>query len=122
VLHAVVFAALALLGAPWKLKVAGAIAALAHSIVLRPRRTLRIVLSAGRVAVPELDLEGLTLGRRTRHCGLWIRLDLRGAGRVLDILLLADQIEPKLWRMFRSELARLATDAETTGDPGRDLR
>jgi hypothetical protein len=116
VLHVLALAALVLLGAPWKLKVAGALAALAHSIVFRPRRTPRIVLRAGRVAVPELGLEELALGRGTRHCGLWIRLDLRGAGRALDILLLADQIEPKLWRMLRSELARVAPDG------GRDLR
>ncbi len=121
-LHAVTLAALALLGAPWQMKVVGALAALAHSIVFRPRRTPRIVLRAGRVAVPALGLEDLALGRRTRHCGLWIRLDLRGAGRSLDILLLADQIEPNLWRMLRSELARVAPGGEVTGDPGRDLR
>jgi uncharacterized membrane protein len=61
VLHAVALAALALLGAPWKLKVAAALAVLAHSIVFRPRRTPRIVLRAGRVAVPELKLEELAL-------------------------------------------------------------
>jgi hypothetical protein len=119
-LHAVVLAALVLLGVPWLLKAAAAIAALAHAIVFRPRRTPRLVWQAGRVAVPERELENLSLGRRTRHSGLWIRLDLRGAGRALDILLLADQLDPILWRTLRAELARLGPES---GNPGRaDLR
>jgi hypothetical protein len=118
-----VLAALALLGAPWILKAAAAVAALAHFIAFRPRRTPRLVLSAGRVAVPELELEDLALGRRTRHCGLWIRLDLRGPGRALDILLLADQVDPILWRMLRAELARLKPEVAGSGNPSRrDLR
>ena len=115
-------AALALLGAPWMLKGVAALAALAHAVVFRPRRTPRLVWRDGRVALPELGLDNLALGRRTRHCRLWIRLDLRGAGRVLDILLLADQVEPALWRTLRAELARLALEAATGGEPRRDLR
>jgi len=123
VLHGVVLAALALLGAPWMLKAAAAVAALAHSIAFRPRRTPRLVFSAGRVAVPELALEDLAVGPRTRHCGLWIRLDLRGPGRAVHILLLADQVDPTLWRMLRGELARLTPDGARSGDPSRrDLR
>jgi hypothetical protein len=114
-----VLAGLALLGAPWVLKAAAAVAALAHSIAFRPRRTPRIVLSAGRVSVPELELDGLALGGRTRHSGLWIRLDLRGPGRALDILLLADQVDPILWRMLRAELARLGADGAVSDNPGR---
>jgi hypothetical protein len=108
-----VLAALALLGAPWVLKAAAAVAALAHFIAFRPRRTPRLVLSAGRVAVPELELEDLALGRLTRHCGLWVRLDLRGRGRAVDILLLADQVDPILWRKLRAELARLMPEGAT---------
>jgi hypothetical protein len=122
-LHVVLLAALPLLGAPWLPKAAAALAALAHAIVFRPRRTPRLVFRAGEVAVPELGLEDLALGRRTRHCGLWIRLDLRGAGRALDILLLADQVDPILWRALRAELARLTPDGVGGGKPGkRDLR
>ena len=115
-------AALALLGAPWIVKGAGALAALAHAVVFRPRHTPRLVWRDGRVDLPDLELDGLTLGRRTRHCGLWIRLDLRGAGRVLDILLLVDQVEPALWRTLRAELARLALGTARGGEPKRDLR
>jgi len=123
VLHGVVLAALALLGVPLILKAAAAVAALAHSIAFRPRRTPRLVFRAGRVAVPELELDDLVLGRRTRHCGLWVRLELRGRGRVLDILLLADQVDPILWRTLRAELARLTPDGIGGGNPGRrDLR
>jgi hypothetical protein len=122
-LHGVVLAALAMLGAPWVLKSAAGLAALAHSIAFRPRRTPRLILSAGRVAVPELELENLALGRRTRHSSLWVRLDLRGPGGALDILLLADQVDPILWRMLRAELARLGPEGATGGNPShRDLR
>ncbi len=119
VLHAVMLAALLLLGGPFVLKVAAAAAALAHSIAFRPRRTPRLVLHAGRVAVPELELENLALGGRTRHCGLWVRFDLRGPGRVLDILLLADQVDPILWRTLRAELARLTPEGVSGDNPGR---
>ena len=115
-------AALVLLGAPWVLKGPAALAALAHAVVLRPRRTPRLVWRRGRVSLPELGLDDLTLGGRTRHCRLWIRLDLRGPGCVLDILLLVDQIEPVLWRTLRAELARLALDTAGNGEPKRDLR
>jgi hypothetical protein len=110
-----------MLGAPWLPKVLGAIAALAHAAVFRPRCAPRLVWRGGRVAVPELGLQDLALGPRSRHCGLWIRLDLRGAGRVLDILLLTDQLEPATWRALRAELARVQP-ATASGDPGRDLR
>jgi len=123
VLHGVVLAALTWLGGPWTVKAGAALAALAHSLAFRPRRTPRLIFSAGRVTVPELGLVDLALGRRTSHCGLWVRFDLRGRGRSLDILLLADQVDPILWRRLRAELARLAADDGTSGDPGRrDLR
>ncbi len=115
-------AALAMLGAPWMLKGGVALAALAHAVVRRPRRTPRLVWRDGRVALPELGLDDLAVGRRTRHCRLWIRLDLRGAGRRLDVLLLADQVEPVLWRTLRAELARPTPAAATSGQPKRDLR
>jgi len=118
-----VLAALALLGAPWMLKAPAAIAALAHSIVFRPRRTPRLVLRAGRVTLPERELEDLALGPRTRHSGLWVRLDLRGPGRALDILLLVDQVDPILWRTLRAELARLTPERPAGDNPTRrDLR
>lgn len=104
------------------LKGAAALATLAHAVMLRPRRTPRLVWRDGRVDLPELELVGLALGRRTAHCRLWIRLDLRGAGRVLDILLLVDQVEPELWRTLRAELARLAPETARGGEPNRDLR
>jgi hypothetical protein len=117
-----VLGSLALLGVPWALKAAAALAALAHSIAFRPRRTPRLLFSAGRVAVPELELENLPLGRRTRHCGLWVRLDLRGPGRALDILLLVDLVDPMLWRTLRAELARLKPERAADDNPRRDLR
>ena len=104
------------------LKGAAALAALAHAVVFHPRRTPRLVWRNGRVDLPELGIDDLTLGRRTRHCRLWIRLDLRAPGRALDILLLADQVEPVLWRTLRADLARLTSDTPPYGEPKRHLR
>jgi len=125
-LHGVVVAAFALLGAPWLVKCLGLLAALAHAVAFRPRPTPRLVWRGdGRVALPELGLESLRLGPRTRHCGLWIRLDLRGAARPLDILLLVDQLDPVLWGTLRANLNRLNVGVapdDSNGDPGGDLR
>lgn len=120
-LHAVVLAALAELGAPWPAKCLALLAALAHAAVFRPRRTPRLLWRAdGRVALPELGLADLGLGPRSRHCGLWIRLELRGAGRALDILLLADQLDPVLWRTLRADLNRLRAGGPPANPP-RDM-
>jgi len=126
-LHGVVLAAFALLGAPWTIKSLALLATLAHAAVFRPRATPRLVWRGdGRVAVPDLELYDLTLGPRSRHSALWIRLDLRAPGRrALDILLLADQLDAGVWRSFRAELNRLRTGAapaDPGGDPGPDLR
>jgi hypothetical protein len=121
-LHGVVLAAFALLGAPWSVKCFALLATLAHATALRPRPTPRLVWHGdGRVGLPELGLDGLTLGPRTRHCGLWMRLDVRGAGRALDILLLADQLDAARWRTLRADLNRLRTGG-APADPGDDPR
>ena len=125
-LHGVVLAAIVELGAPWPVKCLALLAALGHAAVFRPRPTPRLVLHGdGRVALPELGFEDFRVGPRSRHCGLWIRLDLRSAERALDILLLADQLDDFRWRSLRAELERLRTGgapADTGGDPRPDLR
>ena len=107
-LHGVVLAAFVLLGAPWPLRSLAVLATLAHAFAFRPKSAPRVVwLGEGRVALPELGLDDLRLGPRSRHSALWIRLDVRGAGRAIDILLLADQLDPTVWRTLRAELNRL---------------
>ena len=125
-LHGVVLVAFALLAAPWAIKSLALLATVAHAAAFRPRATPRLVWRGdGRIAVPELELYDLSLGPRSRHSALWIRLDLRAGGRALDILLVADQLDAAAWRSLRSELNRLrirATPADPGGDPGPDLR
>jgi hypothetical protein len=121
-LHGVVLTAFAVLDAPWPVKCLALLATLGHAAAFRPRPTPRLVWRGdGRVALPELGFEDLRLGPRSRHCGLWIRLDLRGADRALDILLLADQLDDYRWRTLRAELERLRTGG-APADPGRDPR
>jgi hypothetical protein len=125
-LHGVVLAAFVLLGAPWPLKGLALLATLAHAVVFRPKPTPRLVWRGdGRVALPELGFDALRLGPRTRHSALWIRLDLRGAGRALDILLLVDQLDDIVWRTLRAELDRLRSGSaprDPGGEPRPDLR
>jgi hypothetical protein len=121
-LHGVVLAAFALLGAPWSVKCLALLATLAHAAVFRPRPTPRLIWRGdGHVALPELGLTDLRLGPRSRHCGLFIRLDLRGADRALDILLLADQLDAALWRTLRADLQRVRT-GRAPDDSGDDKR
>jgi hypothetical protein len=125
VLHGAVIAAFALLGAPWLVKGVGVLATLWHAAACRPQATPRLVWHRdGRLSLPELGLECLRLGPRTRHCGLWIRLDLRGANRSLDILLLVDQVDAAHWRAFRANLNRLNAAVALGGpsDPRHNLR
>jgi hypothetical protein len=103
--HALVAAALAALGAPWLLKGLALLVLLVHAIALAPERARRVVLRRdGRVTLPELGLDELTLGPRTLFTTRWVRLDLRGAGGALDILLLADQVDPVAWHTLQVAL------------------
>jgi hypothetical protein len=106
-LHALAAAALVVLAAPWLLKGLALLVVLVHAIALPPERALRMLYRGdGRVAVPELGLDDLELGPRTLYTWGWVRLDLRGAGEALDVLLLADQVSPEVWRALQAELRR----------------
>jgi hypothetical protein len=100
------------LGAPWLLKGLALLVLLVHAIALPPERARRVVFrSDGRVTLPELGLDGLTLGPGTLFTTRWVRLDLRGCGSALDILLLADQVDPAAWHALQVELRRLRASA-----------
>jgi hypothetical protein len=105
-LHALTVAALLTLAAPWLLKGLALLDVLVHAIALPPERTSRMVYRDGRVAVPELGLEDLELGPRTVCTRVWVRFDLKGAGRTLETLLLVDQVSPEVWRALQAELRR----------------
>lgn len=96
-----------MLGAPWLLKCLAVLVVLVHAIALPPEPAPRMVYrSGGRVALPDLGLDDLALGARTLFTIFWVRFDLRGPGRALDILLLADQVDPVAWRELQAELRR----------------
>ena len=107
-LHTLAVAAVVVLGAPWLLKGLALLCVLVHAIALPPERAPRIVYrSDGRIELPELGLDDLTLGPRTRYTASWVRFDLRGKERALLVLLLADQIAPEAWRRLQTALRRL---------------
>jgi hypothetical protein len=111
-----VVVALAVLAAPWLLKGLALLCVLVHAIALPPERTLRMVYrSDGRVAVPELGLYDLELGPGTLYTRGWVRFDLKGAGRALETLLLADQVSPEVWRALQAELRRFRANAGNAG-------
>ena len=73
-------------------------------------------------SVPALGLDGLSIGQRTRYTTLWVRLELVGAARPLDMLLLADQLDPESWRVLQATLRRRGSAARIDRDGPADLR
>jgi hypothetical protein len=114
--HLLAAAAFALLGAPWTLKAVALLGLAVHAVARRPEPARRVVYRRdGRIAVPDLGLEGLFLGPRTRFTTLWVRLDLRGAARPLDLLLLASQVDRESWRALQAELRGIRAAAGNEG-------
>jgi hypothetical protein len=111
-LHATLVGACIEVGAPWSAKVAALAAVACHALARRPRRPERLVIGAdGRVALPERGVAGLELGARSRYTSAWVRLELRGSGRALHWVLLADQVDPETWRTLQLELRRRGASA-----------
>jgi hypothetical protein len=127
--HVLVGSAFVVLGAPWPLKGAALLAIAAHAIARVPKPTPRLVLrSDGRAELPDNGLRDLHIGPRSRFTSWWVRLELRGAGRVVDVVLLADQLEQGTWRKLQAELRRgrpgdvLPSARSRDGDARGDLR
>jgi hypothetical protein len=104
-LHALVAFAFVSLGAPVLVKSLALLVLVVHAIALPPERALGVVLGRdGRVAVPELGLTDLTLGPRTLFTENWVRFDLRGSDRPLNIVLLSGQVDPLSWHALQARL------------------
>jgi hypothetical protein len=115
-LHALVASAFLVLGAPWLLKGLAVLVVLVHALALPPEPAPRMVYrSGGRVALPGVGVEDLALGPGTLFTTGWVRFDLRGSGRALDILLLADQVDSATWRELQAELRRFRADDGNAG-------
>lgn len=67
----------------------------------------------GRWALPSRGLKALTLGPGTRYTGLWVKLELVGGPVPVDVVLLADQLDPIAWSRLQAALRG--------GSRGRDL-
>jgi hypothetical protein len=110
------------IGLPWSAKAPALVAVACHALLRRPRKPERLMIDAdGRVELPERGVAGLELGARSRYTSTWVRLELRGSGRAVYWTVLADQVDPEIWRTLQVELRRLgATTADSAGrKPGQ---
>jgi hypothetical protein len=121
-LHALLAAALVVLRVPWAFKAAGLVALIVHALARRSEPAPRIVYRGGRVALPGRGLDDLALGPGTAFTASWVKLDLRGAERPIEVLLVADQVDDAAWRSLQAELRRFRGDATRRhdGDAGND--
>jgi membrane-bound toxin of toxin-antitoxin system len=52
----------------------------------------------------------LTVGSRSRYTSWWVHLQLRGADRAVDVVVLKDQLDERTWRALQAELRRARPD------------
>lgn len=118
-----------LLGLPWPARVLAALAVLLHALLRRPAPgpATIAVTADGLCQVLAVDGEWRRPGPGTRIAPHWVRLDLRSAAGRLDLLLLADQVDPEQWarlcarlRRVRAPLIAAARGGSGAGTP--DLR
>jgi hypothetical protein len=108
-LHAVLAAAALLVAWPWAVRSLLAIAVLAHGIVRRPCRppSLIVLGNDGGCVVPDWSQDRLRLGAGTLVCAYWVRLAFGAGPPQRDIVLFADQLQPREWARLRALLLRL---------------
>ena len=107
-LHALLAATALLIGWPWSLKVVAICAVVAHDLWRRPSST-RCVIEVGADAALRIAASSSTLlvpDRRTRLTPFWVRIVARNQRDGVDILLLADQLDPEDWRRLSAILRR----------------
>jgi hypothetical protein len=111
-LHALLAAAVALIGVPVIVKALAFLALLCHAAVRRPCASPRVlhVAADGSCAVPEWRTGNCGLGPRTLLCPFWLRLDLGRGFRQRYIFLFADQVAPHEWRRVRALLRRASSE------------
>jgi hypothetical protein len=107
-LHLLGLATLCALGLPSLVLACGGLLLVLHSLVRYPARVPDELARGadGLWSVSALGLAGLAIGSRTRYTTLWVRFQLVGASRPLDILLLADQLDRESWRALQVILRR----------------
>jgi hypothetical protein len=126
----VVGLALAVLGAPWPCRALAIGGIAAHAILRRPGPTPRVLFrSDGFADLPDDGLVDFEVGPRSSYTSWWVSLQLRGPGRVVHVVLLADQLDDETWRALQAELRRhpssvtpVARRSRRDGDPRGDLR
>lgn len=130
-MHALLAAAAALTAIPWPAAALVATVAVAHAWWRWPPAppVLLVLAEDGDWYVAGHGATRFTLGPRTRLAPLWLRLDLRAnEGRqVLDIVLVADELDDAAWRRLAARLRRAPpppspTRAANRPAPTGDLR
>lgn len=107
-LHALLAATTLLIGWPLSLKVAALCAIFAHGVGRRPSSTCSVIEVAADAAfrIAAASAEPFALEARTLLAPFWVRIVGRGERDAIDILLFADQLEPKDWRRLQAILRR----------------
>jgi hypothetical protein len=123
-LHLFALATLCALGPPSPLLACGGLLLVLHSVARYPSSAAETLARGadGLWSVPALGLDGLSIGYRTRYTTFWVRLELVGAARPLDMLLLADQLDPESWRVLQAILRRRGSAPRIDRDGPADLR
>jgi hypothetical protein len=111
-LHALLCAAVALVGWPVPFKLLALVAVVGHAVMRVPGASPRVlqVSEDGSCVVPEWKTGSRPLGARTLVCPFWVRLDLGTGPWPRDILLFADQMRPDEWRRLRALLLRTSCE------------
>jgi hypothetical protein len=107
-LHALLAATVLLIGWPWPAKAAAIVALLGHAVWRRPRsaRAVIEVDADGALRIPSASAARFAPGTRTRLMPFWLRIVARNGADTVDILLLADQLNPADWRRLTAILRR----------------
>jgi hypothetical protein len=107
-LHTLLAASALLMGWPWLAKSAAIAALVAHAAWRRPQPAHGVIEvdADGACRIPGVSAVPFTPGTRTRLAPYWLRIAAPGGSGPLDILLLADQLDPRDWRRLTAILRR----------------
>ena len=120
--HALVVTALWSAGLPAVLAGLCSLVAMVRCIALWPDSAPPLARGPdGTWALPSKELQGLKLGAGTRYTRLWVKLELLGGPLPVEIVLLADQLDPAGWSRLQAALRGASRGREVTALSSRSV-